>query len=94
MCVFVCCSLCVRMLDWFDYYGHMCLSFEMLGLSVFDFLVSEFNDVTSHLFVTLSTASQLLHIHLTCFAERKSLSTVSYESRQAYFLSTLQSCQM
>ncbi|XP_077517250.1 CDC like kinase darkener of apricot isoform X1 [Amblyomma americanum] len=32
------CSLCVRMLDWFDYHGHMCLAFEMLGLSVFDFL--------------------------------------------------------
>ncbi|XP_070392477.1 dual specificity protein kinase CLK2 isoform X5 [Dermacentor albipictus] len=32
------CSLCVKMLDWFDYHGHMCLAFEMLGLSVFDFL--------------------------------------------------------
>ncbi|XP_038051681.1 dual specificity protein kinase CLK2-like [Patiria miniata] len=31
-------SLCVRMLDWFDYHGHMCLAFEVLGLSVFDFL--------------------------------------------------------
>ncbi|KAF5270381.1 hypothetical protein FQR65_LT05569 [Abscondita terminalis] len=30
--------LCVRMLDWFDYHGHMCIAFEMLGLSVFDFL--------------------------------------------------------
>jgi len=28
------------MLDWFDYHGHMCIAFEMLGLSVFDFLVS------------------------------------------------------
>ncbi len=27
------------MLDWFDYHGHMCIAFEMLGLSVFDFLV-------------------------------------------------------
>ncbi|XP_022091060.1 dual specificity protein kinase CLK2-like isoform X2 [Acanthaster planci] len=26
------------MLDWFDYHGHMCLAFEVLGLSVFDFL--------------------------------------------------------
>ena len=32
-------SLCVRMLDFFDYYGHMCICFNMLGLSVFDFLV-------------------------------------------------------
>ena len=28
------------MLDWFDYHGHMCVSFEVLGLSIFDFLVS------------------------------------------------------
>lgn len=36
-----CCtfSLCVKMLDWFNYHGHMCIAFEMLGLSVFDFLV-------------------------------------------------------
>ena len=33
-------SLCVQMLDFFDYYGHICLTFDMLGLSVFDFLVS------------------------------------------------------
>jgi CDC-like kinase len=26
------------MLDFFDYYGHICISFSMLGLSVFDFL--------------------------------------------------------
>ncbi|XP_064382463.1 dual specificity protein kinase CLK2-like isoform X2 [Halichondria panicea] len=31
-------ALCVRMLDWFDFHGHICLTFEMLGLSVFDFL--------------------------------------------------------
>lgn len=30
--------LCVKMLDWFDFHGHMCIAFEMLGLSVFDFL--------------------------------------------------------
>ncbi|XP_014668170.1 PREDICTED: dual specificity protein kinase CLK2-like isoform X3 [Priapulus caudatus] len=30
--------LSVRMLDWFDYHGHMCIAFEILGLSVFDFL--------------------------------------------------------
>lgn len=26
------------MYDWFDYHGHMCISFELLGLSTFDFL--------------------------------------------------------
>lgn len=30
--------LCVQMLDWFDYHGHICLLFEMLGRSVFDFM--------------------------------------------------------
>uniref|UniRef100_A0A8C7K5B5 dual-specificity kinase n=1 Tax=Oncorhynchus kisutch TaxID=8019 RepID=A0A8C7K5B5_ONCKI len=29
---------CVRMLDWFDYHGHICIVFELLGLSTFDFL--------------------------------------------------------
>ena len=33
-------SLCGKMIGWFNYYGHMCLIFELLGLSVFDFLVS------------------------------------------------------
>ncbi|XP_034554131.1 dual specificity protein kinase CLK2b [Notolabrus celidotus] len=28
---------CVQMLDWFDYYGHVCISFELLSLSTFDF---------------------------------------------------------
>ncbi|KAM4631223.1 dual specificity protein kinase CLK2 isoform 2-T2 [Polymixia lowei] len=30
--------LCVQMFDWFDYHGHMCISFELLALSTFDFL--------------------------------------------------------
>uniref|UniRef100_A0A8W8NEG7 dual-specificity kinase n=2 Tax=Magallana gigas TaxID=29159 RepID=A0A8W8NEG7_MAGGI len=30
--------LCVQMKEWFDYHGHMCIAFDMLGLSVFDFL--------------------------------------------------------
>uniref|UniRef100_A0A669E293 dual-specificity kinase n=1 Tax=Oreochromis niloticus TaxID=8128 RepID=A0A669E293_ORENI len=30
--------LCVQMYDWFDYHGHMCISFELLALSTFDFL--------------------------------------------------------
>lgn len=32
------CSACVRMLDWFDHHGHICIVFELLGLSTFDFL--------------------------------------------------------
>lgn len=34
----VCKYLCAHILDWFDYHGHICIAFEMLGLSVFDFL--------------------------------------------------------
>ena len=30
--------LCVKMFDSFNYFGHMCLTFEILGESVFDFL--------------------------------------------------------
>lgn len=29
---------CVQILDWFDYHGHICISFELLGLSTYDFL--------------------------------------------------------
>lgn len=31
-------NLSVKMFDWFDYHGHVCIAFEMLGLSVFDFM--------------------------------------------------------
>lgn len=31
-------SACVHMLDWFDYHGHICIAFELLGLSTYDFL--------------------------------------------------------
>lgn len=31
-------SHCVQMLDWFNYYGHICISFELLSLSTFDFM--------------------------------------------------------
>ncbi len=30
--------LCVQMLDYFNYHGHACLAFDMLGASLFDFL--------------------------------------------------------
>ncbi|XP_062413971.1 dual specificity protein kinase CLK4-like [Pungitius pungitius] len=29
---------CVRMLDWFDHEGHICIVFQLLGLSTFEFL--------------------------------------------------------
>lgn len=36
------------MLSWFNYWGHMCLIFEILGLSVFDFLVKKVLKSGSH----------------------------------------------
>lgn len=39
-CVSVSFSNCVQMLDWFNHYGHVCISFELLSLSTFDFLKS------------------------------------------------------
>ncbi|XP_060588681.1 dual specificity protein kinase CLK2-like isoform X1 [Ruditapes philippinarum] len=59
-------KLCVQMLDWFDYHGHMCLAFDMLGLSVFDFL-KENNyipydlDQVRHISYQLCYAVQFLH---------------------------------
>ncbi|XP_020777638.1 dual specificity protein kinase CLK4b isoform X1 [Boleophthalmus pectinirostris] len=29
---------CVHMFDWFDFHGHVCIAFELLGLSTYDFL--------------------------------------------------------
>jgi len=31
-------SFCVRMTDWFDFHGHLCIVFDRLGLSVYEFL--------------------------------------------------------
>uniref|UniRef100_A0A182VVH5 Protein kinase domain-containing protein n=1 Tax=Anopheles minimus TaxID=112268 RepID=A0A182VVH5_9DIPT len=58
--------LCVKMLDWFDYYGHTCIGFEMLGLSVFDFLKENRYipypiDQVRHISYQLCYAVQFLH---------------------------------
>ncbi|XP_046655366.1 serine/threonine-protein kinase Doa-like isoform X2 [Daphnia pulicaria] len=58
--------LCVKMLDWFDYHGHMCIAFEMLGLSVFDFLKDNNYqpyslDQVRHIGYQLSYAVRFLH---------------------------------
>ncbi|NXN16030.1 CLK1 kinase, partial [Indicator maculatus] len=29
---------CVKMLEWFEYHGHVCIVFELLGLSTYDFI--------------------------------------------------------
>ncbi|KAK7864966.1 hypothetical protein R5R35_004947 [Gryllus longicercus] len=58
--------LCVKMLDWFDYHGHMCIAFEMLGLSVFDFLKDNSYqpyplDAVRHIAYQLCFAVKFLH---------------------------------
>ncbi|UYV81688.1 CLK2 [Cordylochernes scorpioides] len=53
---------CVKMYDYFDYHGHMCIAFEMLGLSVFDFLVS-------------STSPQLCCFYIGVWFFRKTITT-------------------
>ncbi|KAI7869018.1 kinase-like domain-containing protein [Spinellus fusiger] len=40
---------CIHLLDWFDYNNHICMVFELLGQSIFDFLKSnEFRPFPSH----------------------------------------------
>ncbi|CAF0964137.1 unnamed protein product [Adineta steineri] len=59
-------NLCVALLDSFDYYGHICIAFDMLGLSVFDFL-KENNyipypiDQVRHVSYQLCLAVKFLH---------------------------------
>ncbi|XP_043924895.1 dual specificity protein kinase CLK4-like isoform X3 [Protopterus annectens] len=31
-------KLCVHMVEWFDHHGHVCIVFELLGLSTYDFI--------------------------------------------------------
>lgn len=78
------------MLDWFNYHGHMCIAFEMLGLSVFDFLVSIYLRTLSLKFADESQIPDKI-ISVT---EGQQLSTVSIGARQAHGLSALLRCQV
>ncbi|XP_053381857.1 dual specificity protein kinase CLK2-like [Mercenaria mercenaria] len=75
-------KLCVQMLDWFDYHGHMCLAFDMLGLSVFDFL-KENNyipydlDQVRHISYQLCYAVQYLNQKICCVVNQRCM-TRSY----------------
>ncbi|GFT35416.1 hypothetical protein NPIL_472421 [Nephila pilipes] len=66
-----CKHLCVKMLDWFDYHGHVCIVFELLGKSVFDFLKNNNYfpyplDQVRHMSYQLCYAVKFLHdYHLT-----------------------------
>ncbi|KAL7676356.1 hypothetical protein ACOME3_002610 [Neoechinorhynchus agilis] len=52
--------LCINMLDWFDYHGHVCIAFEMMGLSVFEFLKDN-NYIPYSLSQVRHVAYQLCH---------------------------------
>ncbi|XP_073952549.1 CDC like kinase darkener of apricot isoform X2 [Choristoneura fumiferana] len=63
-----CKNLCVKMLDWFEYHGHMCIAFEMLGQSVFDFLKDNNYqpyplEQVRHIAYQLAHSVQFLHDH-------------------------------
>jgi len=60
--------LCVQMLDWCDYYGHVCIAFELLGQSLFDFLKgNNYNpyplEQVRHISYQLCFAVKFLHDH-------------------------------
>ncbi|XP_035224719.1 dual specificity protein kinase CLK2-like isoform X1 [Stegodyphus dumicola] len=63
-----CKHLCVKMLDWFDYHGHVCIVFELLGRSVFDFLKNNYYfpyplDQVRHIGYQLCYSVKFLHDH-------------------------------
>ena len=60
--------LVIQLLDHFDYHGHICLVFDLLGLSVFDFMVSRRRQTRRRLL-----ASKAAHQKKLAFAETKRL---------------------
>jgi len=59
-------NLCVKMLDWFDFCGHICIVFELLGTSVFDFMKeNNYNpyplDQVRHIAYQLILSCKFLH---------------------------------
>jgi len=68
--------LCVKMFDWFDYHGHVCIVFEMLGLSIFDFLKeNNFSpypiEQVRHMAYQLCRSVRFLHKHKLAHTDLK-----------------------
>lgn len=89
-------SLCVTLLDWFNHYGHMCLVFEKMGLSVFDFMVS---DLIALFILLIAFFSRGEYTTVTFFyfvyfsvLEGQQLWTLPCGSSQAHFSSTYCGC--
>ena len=98
--IHVCFSLCIMLADWFDYHGHVCLIFERLGLSVFEFMVSclqtllkidytNFHLLVKNVFKGYQFHSLIFYqVKVFCvfmFVEREQLSRLPVGSSSTYF---------
>lgn len=75
-------SLCVLMSDWFNFHGHMCIAFELLGKNTFEFL-KENNFQPYPLPQIRHMAYQLCHA-LRCKSSRASLARARWLTRTAW----------
>ncbi|XP_028405018.1 dual specificity protein kinase CLK2-like isoform X2 [Dendronephthya gigantea] len=69
-------NLCIMLVDWFDYHGHVCLIFERLGLSVFEFMKDNKYqgyplDQVRHISYQLTGAIRFLHGMSLCHTDLK-----------------------
>jgi dual specificity protein kinase CLK2/3 len=82
--------LCVEMLDWFDYHGHMCITFELLGLSVFEFMRRNHYqpypmDQVEHIAYQLCKAVKFLHDHKLAHTDLKPENILLVDSESEYY---------
>ncbi|XP_041253356.1 dual specificity protein kinase CLK4 isoform X2 [Onychostruthus taczanowskii] len=62
---------CVQMLEWFDHHGHVCIVFELLGLSTYDFIKENsflpfhINDIRNMAYQICQSINFLHHNKLT-----------------------------
>ncbi|XP_043347100.1 dual specificity protein kinase CLK4 isoform X2 [Dermochelys coriacea] len=62
---------CVQMLEWFDHHGHVCIVFELLGLSTYDFIKENsflpfhINDIRQMAYQICQSVNFLHHNKLT-----------------------------
>ncbi|KAM8741758.1 dual specificity protein kinase CLK4-like isoform 1-T2 [Acanthopagrus schlegelii] len=76
---------CVRMLDWFEHGGHVCIVFELLGISTFEFLLQ--NDFLSF------SVEQIRHMafqifRAVCFLHRNKLTHTDLKPENILFVSS------
>ncbi|XP_035479728.1 dual specificity protein kinase CLK2-like isoform X1 [Scophthalmus maximus] len=76
---------CVQMLDWFHYYGHVCISFELLSLSTFDFLKAN-----SFLPYPMSQIRQMAHqiFHAVSFLHDNKLTHTDLKPENILFVNS------